>query len=337
MNNLQDDHYEMLTKRRNDLQARLYREPHLQSQIDAVDEELKVYDFSQFTVPKRPADGSAITLITSELNTLNNIDFGYERFPVKALGYLESLTAKGVITYHSDDNTYIAELTDLGKQALAQASANATEAGGEGAPVISAAQFVSDGYAAKIRLNECVVMFGDEEVIDAEEFHLNKKKVQLWYDTEHVFGMFCWADEPLQVEWLTPSASPAPETVAEGAGTEAQLRLDLETFDKLFCTVEPDSSDEEWKPFMAAQDKLFSDVDGNLHMLFDLIDAERTELAALRVELKAAREQQARLLAALTWIRDFTGNDEVYYRAKAALEAASALAAESGKGAGNDV
>lgn len=63
-----------------------------------------------------------------------------------------------------------------------------------------------------------------------------------------------------------------------------QLRKDLDTYDELFSTLSPHMKDEEWRPFEAAQDKLYSAVDDNLHMLFDVIDAQAAELERMKIE-----------------------------------------------------
>ena len=82
-----------------------------------------------------------------------------------------------------------------------------------------------------------------------------------------------------------------PKPVSEGGEVSdaiAQLRTDLEAFDKLLCTVHPDSTDEEWKPFMSAQDKLYDNPDEKYHMLFDEIASLESDNANLKARLLAA-------------------------------------------------
>lgn len=54
MASLVDDHYETLMARRNDIAARLYREPHLKQKLAEIDKELEIYDFSKFTKGQNP-------------------------------------------------------------------------------------------------------------------------------------------------------------------------------------------------------------------------------------------------------------------------------------------
>ena len=77
--------------------------------------------------------------------------------------------------------------------------------------------------------------------------------------------------------------------VEEQLSAVMQLRIDLDTYDELFSIVNAHMKDEEWLPFEAAQDKLYSAVDDNLHLLFDHIDAQAAEITRLRGELEAAK------------------------------------------------
>jgi len=85
--------------------------------------------------------------------------------------------------------------------------------------------------------------------------------------------------------------SGAGELVAtsEPLSAVAQLRIDLDAFDELFPTVSPYASKAAWERFTVAQDKIYADVDGNLHMLFDHIDAQAAEIKRLQGDLEAAK------------------------------------------------
>lgn len=147
---------------------------------------------------------------------------------------------------------------------------------------ITASEFVSEGYAAKIERGECVVRhpFNEYTIKTISLPYNNGGGAWIISYFGREAGGVLSGEYKFNVEWLTPPASPAPKTVAEGIP---------ETFD------------------IDAFQHAIINMDGDLMMgkkigEYRVRDAEKAHdeiVADLQADLKAARDRERGLLAAL--------------------------------------
>lgn len=230
----------------------------------------------------------------------------------------------GLIEYDIDNCVDV--LSDLGKRLLAQADSGKPE-------TITAEQFVSESYAAKIRIGECQIMVGGLIVSDITPIQDEMTEYHIRWAKGGGLGR-TFKDSEFSVTWFentAPTATAQPAD-ASGAGEAVMVAWPL---GQLYIEMiqSPDDMSKRLEYFEALADGRLSDY----YILNDKCNRLEAELATAKTEaasLRAALKPLIGILndAALEDARNEWGNTNVAtakFHRDAAAQALAATADEA--------